>query len=601
MNDEQRGFFAELARAAPGVATIWYVVLVLRSLLPALFAIATGWLVAGVGSGDSLLAPLLVVGVLFTLVQMLGPFHQALSTDLGHRMSDHLNERLLQACLEPDGIAHLERADLMADLTVARDFDLGMTGPPLYVAMDFIADGLIVLLGGVAAGLVLFGYSWWAPFVLIGVWGSTHWLLRESGVWKDRNTAPVRQAEQHADYAYRLAVDPPSAKEIRLFGLGPWVLDRFRTRRQELHDLQYEATRLRERTMLGALVVVGAGNALVFWAICRSALDGDISIARTVVFLQAAIGASSIAFGGLNWALDGAAAPVAAVGRIEAELRTSVGPEPSGSPVETTTSGAPEIRFRSVTFAYPGTDRPVLEGFDLTIPAGSSMAIVGVNGAGKTTAAKLLCRLYEPQSGAVEADGVDLREFGVDAWRSRLTAVFQDYLRLERSLRENVDPAGRLPDDDAVGAALREAGAEQLTDLDTILAKGYPGGTDLSGGQWQRVALARALAAVAGGARLVLLDEPTAQLDVRGEAEIFERVIAATRNCTTILVSHRFQTVRRADRICVLEAGRVAELGSHDELMALGGRYRTMFDLQASRFVEVDDSTGEELVHERLD
>ncbi len=245
MNDEQRGFFAELARAAPGVATIWYVVLVLRSLLPALFAIATGWLVAGVGSGDSLLAPLLVIGVLFTLVQMLGPFHQALSTDLGHRMSDHLNERLLQACLEPDGIAHLERADLMADLTVARDFDLGMTGPPLYVAMDFIADGLIVLLAGVAAGLVLFGYSWWAPFVLIGVWGSTHWLLRESGVWKDRNTAPVRQAEQHADYAYRLAVDPPSAKEIRLFGLGPWVLDRFRARRQELHDLQYEATRLR--------------------------------------------------------------------------------------------------------------------------------------------------------------------------------------------------------------------------------------------------------------------------------------------------------------------------------------------------------------------
>ena len=133
-------------------------------------------------------------------------------------------------------------------------------------------------------------------------------------------------------------------------------------------------------------------------------------------------------------------------------------------------------------------------------------------------------------------------------------------------------------------AALAHAGAEQLADLGTPLAKGYPGGTDLSGGQWQRVALARALCAVQLGAGVVLLDEPTAQLDVRGEAEIFERVLAATRHCTTILISHRFSTVRQADRICVLEHGRVVELGTHEELMALGGRYRTMFDLQAQRF-----------------
>ena len=139
-----------------------------------------------------------------------------------------------------------------------------------------------------------------------------------------------------------------------------------------------------------------------------------------------------------------------------------------------------------------------------------------------------------------------------------------------------------------------------MATLDTPLAKGYRGGTDLSGGQWQRVALARALAAVRTGAGVVLLDEPTAQLDVRGEAEIFERILAATRGCTTILVSHRFSTVRHADRICVLEHGAVVELGSHAELMARRGRYRTMFDLQASRFVEVDEH-GEEVVHDRLD
>jgi ABC-type multidrug transport system fused ATPase/permease subunit len=138
--------------------------------------------------------------------------------------------------------------------------------------------------------------------------------------------------------------------------------------------------------------------------------------------------------------------------------------------------------------------------------------------------------------------------------------------------------------DDTIRGALAEASAAQLASLDTVLARGYEGGTDLSGGQWQRIALARALCAVKTGAGVVLLDEPTAQLDVRGEAEIFERILAATRHATTILISHRFSTVRHADRICVLERGRVVELGSHDELITAGGRYRTMFDLQASRF-----------------
>jgi ABC-type multidrug transport system fused ATPase/permease subunit len=271
-----------------------------------------------------------------------------------------------------------------------------------------------------------------------------------------------------------------------------------------------------------------------------------------------------------------------------------------------------EIRFRDVTFAYPASpDRPVLRGLSLDIPAGSSLAIVGQNGAGKTTLAKLLCRLYDPQSGTIEVDGTDLRDLDLLAWRSRVTAVFQDFVRFELSLRENVAPRQAPPEPDGppgagqpgmaefdgiVAAALAEAGAEGLAGLDTVLSKGYPGGTDLSGGQWQRVALARALAAVRLGAGLVLLDEPTAQLDVRGEMEIFERLLAATRSCTTILVSHRFNTVRHVDKIAVLDGGAVVELGSHDELMALRGRYWHMFTLQAERFAAGAAEEGEEEV-----
>jgi ATP-binding cassette, subfamily B, bacterial len=296
-----------------------------------------------------------------------------------------------------------------------------------------------------------------------------------------------------------------------------------------------------------------------------------------------------IAFGGLNWALDGSAAPVAAVMRLEPNMAAAGALAEGVNPA----SGMPRhsVTFKDVTFAYPAGDgTAVLKDFNVTIPAGSSLAIVGQNGAGKTTLAKLLCRLYDPQSGAIEVDGVDLRTLDLHAWRKRVTAVFQDFIRFELPLRDNVAPGGAS--DAEVLQALTAAGATHLAELDTVLARGYDNGTDLSGGQWQRVALARALCAVQLGAGLVLLDEPTAQLDVRGEAEIFDRILEATRHCTTILISHRFSTVRHADRICVLEHGRVVELGTHDELMVLGGRYRTMFDLQAQRFTANEDEEG---------
>ena len=573
-------FAGVLPRADHALAIGWWILLVLRGLLPAIFAVAMGRLVGSIQRGGDLAAPLSLVGIVFVLLQVLPPIHQVVGANLGSRTAAWLYDQLTTACVRPPGMGHLENPKLTNDLTMARDFDLGITGPPMSMSMDFIAGGLVEMVGGLASAVVVAGYAWWAPLVLVGAWVATHWLLRESAIWRDRNTDEVREAQRHADYAYRLAVEPPAAKELRMFGLADWVIERFRSRRRRLFELRWHATRLRERPLIWSMLLVLAANVGVFWSLGSAAADGNLPLDKLVTFAIAAVSTSMIAFGGLSWALDGAAAPAAAVMRLHQSM------DPAGALVQGNRPAARmparEIRFRNVTFAYPASGEPVLTNFDLVIPAGSSLAIVGQNGAGKTTIAKLLCRLYDPQAGAIEMDGVDLRALDIDAWRSRVAAVFQDFIRFELPLRANV-ALGGAPDDE-IRQALADAGASGLADLDTVLARGYPGGTDLSGGQWQRVALARALCAVRLGAGLVLLDEPTAQLDVRGEAEIFDRILTATRHATTILISHRFSTVRHADRICVLEHGRVVELGTHEELMAAGGRYRTMFELQASRF-----------------
>ncbi len=590
-------FFRVLWQADHGLALLWWSVLLASGVLPAAFAVMTGRLITAVEDDAALAWPLGLVSGVFVLLQVLPQWHTAISMNLGSRVSALLNDRLAAACVEPAGIGHLEDPELTSDLTTARDFDRGISGPPMYLNVDFIAGSLTLMVSGVIAVVVMAGYSWWAPLALALAWGSTHWLLRESGVWKDRNTDEVNLARRSASYTYDLAVEPAAAKEIRLFGLADWTVGRFAERRRHLFDLQYAATRLRERSVAGALVIVAGANGLVFWWLAGQASSGEMSLGSVVTVASLAMGAQAIAFGGLNWAMDDAASTVMAVRR----LLPRVGP--AGAVAVGTTAPDPgrgiALEIRDLHFAYPRNDRAIYSGLDLTVRAGESLAIVGSNGAGKTTLAKLLCRFYDPTAGTIRADGVDLTALDPAAWRARVAAVFQDVMRLERSLRDNVDP-GRRATDAEVRDALRDAGAEGLAELDQPLAKGYPGGTDLSGGQWQRVALARALCAVRrsdASAGLVLLDEPTANLDVRGEAVIFQRLLEATEGATRILISHRFSTVRMADRIAVLDEGRVTELGTHEELLAADGRYARLFTMQASRFDEVVDDEGVEYEH----
>jgi ATP-binding cassette, subfamily B, bacterial len=295
-----------------------------------------------------------------------------------------------------------------------------------------------------------------------------------------------------------------------------------------------------------------------------------------------------------HWYLGEASAAVERIEEIERDVERTAGVRAAGRELA---DGLParSIRFENVSFTYPGASRPVFDGLNLEIEAGRSLGIVGENGAGKTTLVKLLAGLYEPTTGRIIIDGCDLRELSPESWHRRISAVFQDFVAFELTAYDNV-AFGALHaarDGDGVAKAARDAGAMEIVDRlndgwETTLSRQFTSGAQLSSGEWQRLALARALFGVAAGAGLLVLDEPTASLDVRGEAEVYQRFLDLTRGVTTIVISHRFSTVRRADRIVVIEHGCIVEDGTHEELVQSGGRYAAMYRLQASRFQTVE-------------
>ena len=549
---------------------------------------------AGLDSPEwrSLQEALLLAGGLFVLQQLSGPFQWATRELIEWRVDDGVRERVAAASFEPVGVAALEDQETLDQLAEIADPQRGLGFSPGGACAGMLAltsRYLQWLLASIFIGVV---FEWWAGLAVgvgaLAVRIGIRTGLGRLGAFEEGFAA----ARRRRDYYRDLLIGAGPAKEVRIFGLLPWLQERYRSHgvaavqpvwraRRRIVYVPY-ALSIPIWLALSGLATIGAA---------RAAARGELPLGELAFTLQGIVLVS--AFGSFyfesDWQTEHGMRAYGALERFEAaaaadRAREAGKRDPAGMPRR-------ELRFEGVSFGYGDGSQPVLRGLDLTIEAGRSLAIVGLNGAGKTTLVKLLARMYEPQGGRITADGIDVRAFPAAAWRSRLGAIFQNFVHYALPVRENVGfgAPSLLADDEQLRSALDRAGALALIErlpqgLDTVLSREYEGGAELSGGQWQRVAIARALAAVDAGAGVLVLDEPTANLDVRAEAAFFDRFLELTRGLTTILISHRFSTVRRADRIVVLEQGAIVEEGTHEELLRLDGRYRELFQLQAARF-----------------
>jgi ATP-binding cassette subfamily B protein len=532
----------------------------------------------------------------------LSPVQTALGELVARRVNGHYARRLMTAGLSTAPMPSLERRDVLDRLADARAGVVDEFATPGSAAAGLLAlwGRYVQLLGAVALVAIVLSplaAALAAACACVARFGNRGSLPRWSAA-----LAALSGERRRARYVLDTGSETAAGKEMRVLGILPWWRDRAAEETTAyLTPMWRSRRRLLFVPFLWLAAVVLAGAVALLLLLRHDALAGELSVLELSVAIQALL--VPMRFGVYFPECDvqtqyGMLAHDTITG-LEREFAAE---ERAGAPGTRSAAGLPAaaVRFDAVRFAYPGSDRLILDGLDLELPVGRSTAIVGLNGAGKTTVVKLLAGLYRPTGGRIRVDGADLRELDTRSWQRRLAVIFQDYVRYELDAAANIGlgrPA-EADDHDGVRAAAAAAGADGVlrdlpAGLATPLSARYAGGVDLSGGQWQRIALARALFAVRGGASVLVLDEPTAQLDVRAEVAFFDRFLELTRGLTTVLISHRFATVRRADRIVVLAGGRVVEQGSHDELLALGGRYAELFTLQAARFADEIDGSGD--------
>jgi ATP-binding cassette subfamily B protein len=542
----------------------------------------------GMGSraGGRLIAALVVAGLLYAASLILDPIGSALGTAASQRITGRLQARLLSAVTAPVTVAHLEDAGTLDRLASAEG---SLTG-------FFPGDAPVTWVGSVAGRLsgvfgcaVIAAYFWWLGLLLLAMWVAVRQVILKSVLKQAVDMRGQTTEMRRAWYYTGVGSKARDAKEVRVFGLAAFFGMRYARHFTESIRAGHAGLRGLHRRAAACFLVVTGGYALAIWTIADAARTHGISTRSMAIMLPmlaitAAAGNVSMDDITLAWTLSG----LPDADRLERDLRPPSELDGTGDPGD-----APQaaVAFEAVRFRYPTGPADVLAGVDLELAAGTSTALVGVNGAGKSTLVSLLARLRDPTGGRVTVDGVDVRTLEPGAWQRMIALMPQDPVRYPLTAYDNVafgalEHAG---DREGVQRAAELAGFAAVVDelpkkWDTVLSRQLPDGAELSGGQWQRLALARALFATFHGARILVLDEPTAALDVRAEARFYQHFHEITAGLTTLVISHRFATVRRAQRIYVLDGGVITESGGHDDLVKAGGSYAEMYRVQAARF-----------------
>jgi ABC-type multidrug transport system fused ATPase/permease subunit len=534
-----------------------------------------------------LLAALLLI---FLIERVLPTADQMIGLNLDNHIHRALAIAITEPVLRPRRVAHLEdpeiqdiqeRAKGKAGFQVGR----GVRNVRWLLSSRLTLFGSAFLVGQmfswpVAAGLVV--------VTLLMEYYRAALCEREIDSWWGQT-----EGQRQADYTFNLGMrDAP--KELRVFGLSDYLVGRYVTKWMESFRPVWRARQRGMVLAIGVGVVHLAAQAAAILLVGRAALAGELPLTEVATAVPAIL-AVGMSYNG--WGVMQIRRGLSAY-RSMRDLPATIAsryPDPvadEASRQETSVMPRRSIRFENVSFRYPGSEYEVLSGLNLEIRAGEALALVGVNGAGKSTLVKLLGGVYQPTGGRITVDGVDLASLDLETWQRRVAAIVQDFLRFPLPATDNVvlGAVEHAKDPGAIELAAREAGIDEVIGAlpakwETVLDKTYDGGVDLSGGEWQRLALARALFAVNAGAGVLVLDEPAAALDVRAEAQLVERYLDLTSGVTSLIISHRFSVVRDAHRICVLDDGRIVESGTHDELLAVGGRYASMFRLQAERYL----------------